>query len=128
MANWFKKLLNDDEPSNELDNESELVLPDEDEVIVEDVEDTDDELNLEDETEDDTEDELNLNDEDEDDEDEDEEDGDDKDDVDESDDEDTESLIREMLQEDIDHRDKYLSKSAELQQKIDELKRQQGMD
>lgn len=122
MANWFKKLLNDDEPSNEADNESELVLPDEDKDIVEDVEDTDDELNLEDETEDDTEDELNLNDEDED------EDEEDEDDEDESDDEDTESLIREMLQEDIDQRDKRVSKIAEMQQKIDELKRQQGMD
>lgn len=119
MANWFKKLLNDDEPSNEADNESELVLPDEDKDIVEDVEDTDDELNLEDETEDDTEDELNLNDEDED---------EDEDDEDEADDEDTESLIREMLQEDIDQRDKRVSKIAEMQQKIDELKRQQGMD
>ena len=104
-------------------------MTDEDEDIIEDVEDTDDELNLEDETEDDTENELNLNDEDEDEEGEEgEEDGDDKDDVDESDDEDTESLIREMLQEDIDKRDERLSKIAAMQQKIDELKRQQGMD
>ncbi|MGD0756812.1 MAG: hypothetical protein ABR927_17320 [Bacteroidales bacterium] len=74
------------------------------------VEDTDDELNLEDEDEDDAEDELNLDDEDEDDE------------------EDTDKLIQEMLQQDIDERDKYRSKSAELQKKIDDLKRQQGMD
>jgi hypothetical protein len=74
------------------------------------VEDTDDELNLEDEDEDDAEDELNLDDEDEDDE------------------EDTDKLIQEMLQQDIDERDKRLSKIAAMQQKIDELKRQQGMD
>jgi len=123
MANWLKKLLNDD-----ADNENEFVMPNEDEDTVEDVNNTNDEMNLEDEVEDETEDDLYLTDEDEELDEDDEVDEEDEDEEDEEDEEDTDSLIQEMLQQDIDHRDNYLSKSAELQKKIDELKRQQGMD
>jgi hypothetical protein len=121
MANWFKKLLGNEDSDSEDTSTNEGL-------------DTIEDINLELGSEDSTEDELDLNDQSEDlesetevDEELDEEASSD-DEEDEGDADDSESIINEMLQNDIDINNGRKSQISDLQKKINELKKQQGMD
>lgn len=122
MANWFKKLLGSEDKDTD-DSELNDGIDDLEDINLDLESDKNlDELNLNDLSEDlDSEDELIEEEEEEEEVEEEEEESYDSED-------DTENFIKEMLQNDIDSNNIRKSKLSDLQKKINELKKQQGID